>query len=251
MKLFIIFMATAVCTINCAQLNNNYLPPAGASGSSGSGVGLQTPKIAGANVPISSAGRTQSPSQTSGRPAATPSAPSQPNGPPIEILSYENVNNGDGSFKWSFQSANGIKAEEMGDVKNKGSENAIQTVQGSYSYTSPEGNLIQITYTADEKGFSAVGDAIPTPVPLPEENLRAIAEFEAALATAVPEPASASSVGNAPRPGTPSINSSAGASRPGQQSPSPPSSAAASGFGSQTRPGGGSGSYSPQSGYKY
>jgi hypothetical protein len=44
----------------------------------------------------------------------------------------------------SYESANGIKAEEMGDVKNKGSENAIQTVQGSYSYTSPEGNLIQV-----------------------------------------------------------------------------------------------------------
>jgi Insect cuticle protein len=44
----------------------------------------------------------------------------------------------------SFESANGIKAEEMGDVKNKGSENAIQTAQGSYSYTSPEGQVVQV-----------------------------------------------------------------------------------------------------------
>jgi hypothetical protein len=44
----------------------------------------------------------------------------------------------------SFESANGIKAEEMGDVKNKGSENAIQTAQGSYSFTSPEGQFIQV-----------------------------------------------------------------------------------------------------------
>ena len=43
------------------------------------------------------------------------------------------------SFIESYESANGIKAEETGDVKNKGSDNAIQTVQGSYSYTSPEG----------------------------------------------------------------------------------------------------------------
>lgn len=41
----------------------------------------------------------------------------------------------------------------------------------------------KISYTADENGFQAVGDALPTPVPLPEENLRAIAEHEAALAT--------------------------------------------------------------------
>lgn len=32
----------------------------------------------------------------------------------------------------------------MGDVKNKGSENAIQTAQGSYSYTSPEGQVVQV-----------------------------------------------------------------------------------------------------------
>lgn len=32
----------------------------------------------------------------------------------------------------------------MGDVKNKGSENAIQTAQGSYSFTSPEGQFIQV-----------------------------------------------------------------------------------------------------------
>ena len=42
---------------------------------------------------------------------------------------------------------------------------------------------LQITYTADENGFQAAGDALPTQVPLPEENLRAIAEHEAALAT--------------------------------------------------------------------
>lgn len=48
------------------------------------------------------------------------------------------------TFACSFESGNGIKAEESGDVKNKGSENAIQTVQGSYSYTSPEGQVIQV-----------------------------------------------------------------------------------------------------------
>lgn len=49
--------------------------------------------------------------------------------------------------KFSYESANGIKAQETGDVKNKGSENAIQSVQGRYSFTSPEGQFIEITYT--------------------------------------------------------------------------------------------------------
>ncbi len=61
--------------------------------------------------------------------------PQQPQQPPIAILSYENVNNGDGSYKFSYETENGIKAQEQGDVKNKGTENAIQTVSGSYSYT--------------------------------------------------------------------------------------------------------------------
>lgn len=44
---------------------------------------------------------------------------------------------------------------------------------------------MQITYTADENGFQAQGDSLPTPVPLPIENLKALAEFEAAYATGI------------------------------------------------------------------
>lgn len=51
---------------------------------------------------------------------------------------------------FSYESANGIKAEETGDVKNKGSDNAIQTVQGSYSFTSPEGEVIKVSAAAVE-----------------------------------------------------------------------------------------------------
>lgn len=221
-----------ISTASCAQLNNNYLPPPNAASAGGSGPGLKAPNrpsggsFAGPNVPIAPSRPGAAPSRPGPGPSrpGSAAAPSQPSGPPIEIISYENVNNGDGSYKWrygrlklserllifllafSYESANGIKAEETGDVKNKGSDNAIQTVQGSYSYTSPEGQVIQIQYTADENGFQAqgkqtyfellrhhhssstcghefTGDSLPTPVPLPEENLRALAEFEAAYAT--------------------------------------------------------------------
>lgn len=87
-------------------MNNNYLPPVGAAAAGGTG--LQAPRgggpsnnalggFAGANAPITP-GRPQAPSPI--RPPSSPSAPSSPSGPPIEIISYENVNNGDGSYKW-------------------------------------------------------------------------------------------------------------------------------------------------------
>lgn len=83
----------------------------------------------------------------------------------------------------------------------------------------------------------------------------AIAEFEAAFATAVPD--------TAPQPGSPGGGKPSGggpgqAPRPpaGQSArpPSPPASRPASppgAFPSQARPGGGTGNYSPQSGYNY
>lgn len=47
---------------------------------------------------------------------------------------------------------NGIKAQEEGELKNKGQENEAQSVKGSYSYTGPDGVLYEVTYIADENG---------------------------------------------------------------------------------------------------
>lgn len=77
--------------------------------------------------------------------------PQQPQGPPIAILSYENVNNGDGSYKFSYETENGIKAQEQGDVKNKGTDNAIQTVSGSYSYTGEWSVTMSLECSDDDK----------------------------------------------------------------------------------------------------
>ena len=94
--------------------------------------------------------------------------------PPIEILRYDNVNNGDGTYNYNYETANGISAQEQGYLKNQGSDNEIQTVQGSYQYYSPEGQLIRVTYTADENGFQPQGDHLPTPPPIPEAIQKAL-----------------------------------------------------------------------------
>lgn len=90
------------------------------------------------------------------------------------------MNNGDGSYHFSYETENGIKAQEQGEVKNKGSENEIQSVSGSYSYTAPDGQVITVTYIADENGFQPTGDHLPTPPPIPEAIAKALAATAAA-----------------------------------------------------------------------
>ena len=44
---------------------------------------------------------------------------------------------------------------------------------GSFSYTSPEGLPISLTYHADEQGFRAEGAHLPKPVEMPAEHAEA------------------------------------------------------------------------------
>lgn len=58
-------------------------------------------------------------------------------------------------FVYSYETSNGIAAQQEGVSRNFGGEPPLAAVvsQGSFSYTSPEGVPILITYTADENGF--------------------------------------------------------------------------------------------------
>lgn len=71
---------------------------------------------------------------------------------------------------YSYETENGIKAEETGTLKRASSPDKTDVIvsQGSYSYTSPEGELIQVTYVADDVGgFQPQGAHLPTPPPIP------------------------------------------------------------------------------------
>ncbi|KAG8235584.1 hypothetical protein J437_LFUL015439, partial [Ladona fulva] len=99
---------------------------------------------------------------------------------PIPIIAYSNEQNFDGTYQYRYETGNGIQAQESGYLKNAGNpETEANTVQGSYSYTGPDGVLYTITYTADENGFRAEGAHLPTPPPLPEALARAFAEVAA------------------------------------------------------------------------
>ncbi|XP_055845757.1 uncharacterized protein LOC129911826 [Episyrphus balteatus] len=116
---------------------------------------------------------------------AVVTAAPQGSGDPIPIIRQEQEVNFDGSYKFNYETGNGITAEETGFLKNAGNpDTEAQVAQGRYSYTAPDGQLITVVYTADENGFQAQGDHLPTPPPIPPAIQRAL-EY---LATAPPQP---------------------------------------------------------------
>ncbi|XP_026324831.1 pupal cuticle protein 20-like [Hyposmocoma kahamanoa] len=140
---------------SCGRLEPQYLPPR----PGGSGVGTSG---GGAFSGAGSGGFRSSVGSYSG------------GGANIPITKYENVNNGDGSYRYSFETGNGISAHESGSPRAPGPEGPAVTAEGGFSYNAPDGQRISLTYTADENGFHPVGAHLPTPPPIPAEILRSI-----------------------------------------------------------------------------
>ena len=82
--------------------------------------------------------------------------------------------NPDGSYSWAYETGDGIKAEEQGQLRNAGSETEAEAVQGAFSYTAPDGTPIEVTYIADENGFQPQGAHLPVAPAIPEAIQRAL-----------------------------------------------------------------------------
>ncbi|XP_028168620.1 larval cuticle protein LCP-17-like [Ostrinia nubilalis] len=81
------------------------------------------------------------------------------------------------SFAYNYETSNGIVGQESGALKNVGREDEAISVQGANKYTAPGGEVIALTYTADENGYQPQGAHLPTPPPaepIPEYIARAI-----------------------------------------------------------------------------
>lgn len=78
-----------------------------------------------------------------------------PNVAAVEARIIEQVNNAqhDGAYSYSYETENGIHAEERGVPRNAGYEDQSEVVEGSYAYITPEGIRVGVKYTADENGF--------------------------------------------------------------------------------------------------
>ncbi|KAG8223521.1 hypothetical protein J437_LFUL002571 [Ladona fulva] len=65
-------------------------------------------------------------------------------------------------FLFSYDTGNGISAQESGYLKNPGIPGLeAQVAQGRYSFTAPDGTRVSVQYIADEGGFRPVVKITP------------------------------------------------------------------------------------------
>ncbi|XP_073841155.1 pupal cuticle protein Edg-78E-like [Musca autumnalis] len=83
-----------------------------------------------------------------------------------EIRSLTNdASDPEGNFQYAYETSNGIQVQAVGNPAG---------ISGSVNYVSPEGEHINLSYTADEEGYHPSGDHLPTPPPVPAYILRAL-----------------------------------------------------------------------------
>ncbi|PSN39556.1 Endocuticle structural glycoprotein SgAbd-4 [Blattella germanica] len=96
---------------------------------------------------------------------------------PIAIISQNSNFNPDGSYEYNYETANGIKAQEVGTLKKAQNpeDGNVVVAQGSYSYKTPDGVQITLNYVADDVlGFVPQGDHLPTAPPVPPAIQKAL-----------------------------------------------------------------------------
>uniref|UniRef100_A0A336MD42 CSON014876 protein n=1 Tax=Culicoides sonorensis TaxID=179676 RepID=A0A336MD42_CULSO len=90
-----------------------------------------------------------------------------------KVLRLENDADENG-YHYLYETDNKIQAEETGRFVNKGAEDEHLAATGFFEYVGPDGVKYRVDYTADENGFQAKGDHLPTPPPVPEAIQRAL-----------------------------------------------------------------------------
>ncbi|CAG9786058.1 unnamed protein product [Diatraea saccharalis] len=161
----------------CGRLEPQYLPPRPGGGGGGSGGGYGAGSGAGFGAGSGNGagfGAGSGAGFGAGSGAGSGAGFGGGSGSQIPITKFENVNNGDGTYNFNYETGNGISAHESGAPRAPGPEGNAVTAEGGFSYRAPDGQQISITYTADENGFHPVGPHLPTPPPIPEEILRSI-----------------------------------------------------------------------------
>ncbi|GFG37113.1 hypothetical protein Cfor_05775 [Coptotermes formosanus] len=86
--------------------------------------------------------------------------PLSPQGHVPIITANFDLNPIDNSYNFNYVAGDGSERHEVGVVENPGTPVEGSAVQGSYSYTSPDGTPVTVNYVADNFGFQPVGPNI-------------------------------------------------------------------------------------------
>lgn len=101
----------------------------------------------------------------------------------IPILKQSEEKNTDGSFTYNYETANGSKRQEVGIVKNPGTDHESLVVKGSFSYIDVNGAEVIVQYIADENGYQPQGTIIPQEISQAAHNAAVYAATEKTLKT--------------------------------------------------------------------
>lgn len=107
--------------------------------------------------------------------AVAAAAPADPNTTPIPIVKQAlDGPNPDGTYNYSYETGNGIQAEEEGHLNNAGTDQEAIEARGSFSYTGADGQTYHVSYVANENGFQPEGAHLPTTPAVPPQILKAL-----------------------------------------------------------------------------
>ncbi|XP_068226150.1 cuticle protein AM1199-like [Palaemon carinicauda] len=81
---------------------------------------------------------------------------------------------GNGNFRYEFQTENGINVNAVGRPGSRGQSN----IAGGFSFPFPEGGSGSVSYVADEFGYRPESPLLPTPPPLPAHAVEQIRKAE-------------------------------------------------------------------------
>ncbi|XP_075233102.1 endocuticle structural glycoprotein SgAbd-2-like [Lycorma delicatula] len=113
------------------------------------------------------------PSPTPGIYKPLPAVKESPNAYFVIVKQASEVNY-DGSFNYEYETENGIKSSVSGQLKNPGTPDEAQVIQGGYAYIAPDGTPIEVRFVADETGFHPEGAHLPVPPAIPPAIARSL-----------------------------------------------------------------------------
>lgn len=79
----------------------------------------------------------------------------------VEVLKSAFVNDGTSGYTFGFEQSDGQKRDEVGTLKNAGTETESISVTGSFSFIAEDGQTYTVTYVADENGFQPSAPHLP------------------------------------------------------------------------------------------